>query len=221
MENKNENVANEVQRIVIRDILIHNGPNDYIVGNQIWAYREDGQPWKSVDKQLQMPYSIISQLCSSRAIEVELRNILCDGMKTRAEHYLGLWRESAKASISNADLVSRGGYITLTIKRQKALFEEAARKQHEPQALEALGLLNRSDCLNESPTVTWALKLDNLEALQAYEKITNIYCGDEQQPGQHSIKASLYIPDDFFAGNATESKLNTVPAGQAQYQLEI
>lgn len=209
---------NEVQRIAVRDILIQNGPNHYEAGNQLWAYREDGKSWEPICDSLQRPYSIIAKLCSSRAIEVENTNILCNGRHIRAEDYLGIWRENSKASITNAELMSRGGYITITIKKQRAEFEARVHKQGTPEQVD---LLKRSDCVIDGPTAVWTIKLVSMDSLRAYEQITDVYCHAPEQPGENSVTASLYMPEKQLACTEMASTLKVVATVHDQFELEM
>lgn len=214
-------LPNEIQRIAINEILIHNGPNDYRVSNQVWAFREEGGEWQLVADRLQQQYTLIGTLCSTRAIAAECGEFVCQGVKTKAEDYLGLWREAVKAPISNAELMRRGGSLTATFKRKQTAFESAVRQYAK---LELLQLLNRDDCVIEDDKVTWTIALTTMDALRAYEDINSIYCdtsedGDDVQGYTLSLKLPATVART--QGAMANAHVNTPVRTHAQFELEM
>jgi hypothetical protein len=194
-------LRNEVQRLVVNQILMLRGPEDYQSQHSVWAYREEGRPWATICDKLHQDYTQIASICSHRAIDAEVGELVCAGARVKAEEYLALWRTTALKPITNAELNARGGYILATIKKQTQRFDQHAQKS-EPAIRDLLG---RSDCRIEGPTITWSIQLRSSTDLHAYEALTSMWLKQEDQPGEDSLCISFHLPEPSVVPTAVES----------------
>jgi len=215
----NNTFRNETDRVVISDIFIHLGPDAYDNSRRIFAFREDGQAWQTVSPTFDQPYSLIGRICDDRALDVEAGILLCNDKRLIAEDYLALWREAASHPMTNAQLVARGGYLTVILKRKKRAFCAAFEKMNDPSV--GAALLERPDCFTDGPTVLWTLRLIDADAVATYDKILDIWCNEPDEPGENSVETVVHLPDDTTSSLAPNPTSGQGAFFQCQYCLEM
>lgn len=200
---------NETARIALTNILVGEEIDRYESDRQLWAYQEDGV-WNLVSNCfIERSYSLLGSICSHRAIEVESGEVVVNGKPTKAEDYIALWRKTGEAAMLFSEFIAQGGTLTVTVKRQLALFEKKAAKGTELQKT----LLQNATCV-VGPTVTWVVSLHAIAGIKTYFAINNVYCKDESQPGEDSQLFALTMPTQAPFKSLTTSTSVTTDSSQ-------